>query len=312
MTRSRKAKSPARPGGSARLGAPARPGASTRPGQTSAKARVFTPVAARARHDGWTLERQTDFIDALAECACVDAACKRVGKAPSSAYALRRRVDAQSFRIAWDAALDHGVRRLGDAAFSRALNGVARPVFYKGEQIGERRYFDERLTQFMLRHRDPTRFGRWRDGIEFRQQHADGPAILLARATDNVADDADAREAGVPLPPRRPHPQPRYTSAEELADEDAERQEEAARARSLIVQAANDAAEDEAYWRARKAESACHDEAQTDEEKVAESDSKGDVASTSSTSNRVNPDDDEEEEDAPTEWQATVPYGFRR
>lgn len=105
--------------------------------------KLFTPVSTRARHDGWTAQRQVEFVEALAECACVDAACKRVGMSASSAFALHRRLDAAGFLQAWDHALDYGIRRLSDAAFSRALNGVVQSLFYKGEQVGERRRFDE-------------------------------------------------------------------------------------------------------------------------------------------------------------------------
>lgn len=123
----------------------------------------YVPVELRHRNDGWTPARQIDFLLALSESACVEDACRTVGKSVASAYAIRRRIDATAFRAAWEAALDYAVGRLGDAAQSRALNGVARPVFYKGEQIGERRYDDERLTMFILRLRDPARFGGWRE-----------------------------------------------------------------------------------------------------------------------------------------------------
>ncbi|MEO8176194.1 MAG: hypothetical protein ABI626_06000 [Sphingomicrobium sp.] len=76
-----------------------------------------------------------------------------------SAYALRRRPCARHFRAAWDAALDMGVHRLEQVARGRALNGVPRPVFHKGEQVGEWREYDERLTMFLLRYRRPARFG---------------------------------------------------------------------------------------------------------------------------------------------------------
>src|SRR5690349_9571620 len=87
----------------------------------------FKPVRVRARHDGWTPRRQTDFISALAECGCVRDACRRVGMSAESAYALARRPDAQSFRIAWDVALDNAVRRITDEAFSRCIHGIAVP-----------------------------------------------------------------------------------------------------------------------------------------------------------------------------------------
>ncbi len=119
----------------------------------------FTPVPLRPRWDGWTPARQIAFIEALADTACVLEACRIAGMSTVSAYALRRHADAEDFRAAWDAALDMGVHRLEQAALGRALNGVPRPVFYKGEQVGEWREYDERLTMFLLRYRRPHRFG---------------------------------------------------------------------------------------------------------------------------------------------------------
>ena len=130
--------------------------------RTLAAAQDFVPASPRERHDGWTPGKQVAFIDALGECGCVTT-CERVGLSPSTAYRLRRRVDAYSFRAAWDAALDHAIRRLSDAAFSRALHGVAQPLWFQGEQVGERLYYDERLTMFLLRYRDPDTYGAWRD-----------------------------------------------------------------------------------------------------------------------------------------------------
>ncbi|MBA3667589.1 MAG: hypothetical protein H0W65_07695 [Sphingomonas sp.] len=149
----------------------------------------YVPVELRHRQDGWTPARQVDFLLALSETACVDEACRAVGMSPSSAYALRRRIEAASFRAAWDMALDYGVSRLADAALSRAINGVARPVFYKGELIGERRYYDERLTMFLLRLRDPVRFGAWRDRTPF-EQDADAHAKLAERSVEAAEREA--------------------------------------------------------------------------------------------------------------------------
>ena len=175
---------------------------------------LFEPAHPRARHDGWTPERQVEFIEALAECGCVEDAAARTGMSVQSAYALRRRVDAQGFRIAWDAALDYAVRRLSDAVFSRAIYGVARPVFYQGEQVGERRYFDERLAMFILRYRDPKRYGAWLDGYAV-EQHPDGPALLLNRALDRAMFDAISDAAGRLPPKHPPYPFTRIVSEDE-------------------------------------------------------------------------------------------------
>jgi hypothetical protein len=214
----------------------------------------FEPVELRHRHDGWTPERQVAFIEALAECGCVDSACRRVGISTTAAYALRGQVRAQSFRLAWDMALDHAIQRLSDAAYSRAIHGVVQPIFYKGEQIGERRRYDERLTMFLLRYRNPERYGAWFDKCRF-ERAPDGAAITLSRRLDQVAADAYARDAGVPPPPpfHRFEPAMRYVSVEEQeAEQDrADAAREAAEDRLERVR--GDAAFDE--WLATGADS---------------------------------------------------------
>jgi hypothetical protein len=119
----------------------------------------FTPVPLRARHDGWTVERQIAFVEKLADCGSISAACKHVGMSRESVRKLRRRPGGRAFRDACDAALDCSFADLEETALERAKNGVSRPVFYKGEQVGEWRHFDERLTMFLLRFRRRHRFG---------------------------------------------------------------------------------------------------------------------------------------------------------
>ncbi|WP_242124453.1 hypothetical protein [Sphingobium sp. Sx8-8] len=60
--------------------------------------------------------------------------------------------------MAWEAALEFGLQQLAHAALDRALNGTEEPVFFKGEQVGTRTRFDERLTMFLLA--NPARIGR--------------------------------------------------------------------------------------------------------------------------------------------------------
>jgi hypothetical protein len=161
----------------------------------------FTPVPLRARQDGWTAERQIAFIEALAETACIEEACRRVGMSDSAAYTLRHRPSAAAFRKAWDAALHYAAYRLDHAAFSRSLNGVPRPVFYKGEQVGEWRHFDERLTMFLLRHRRKHWYGKGTDQPLPDDQDNDresDPAIRLDGGIERIAweaeDDGEADE----------------------------------------------------------------------------------------------------------------------
>ncbi|HEX8364485.1 MAG TPA: hypothetical protein VF603_04285 [Allosphingosinicella sp.] len=166
-------------------------------GDTASFVPDFDPVPVRPRHDGWTPARQVAFIRALAECGCVREACRRVGMSAESAYELARRPDAQSFRAAWEVALDNAVRRVGDNAFSRALNGVEIPHFYKGELIGTHRRYDERLTMFILRYRDPIRYGKHLDRMGVAGLREDR-ALDLADALAWVRSDAEREAAGLP------------------------------------------------------------------------------------------------------------------
>jgi hypothetical protein len=110
----------------------------------------FDPVALRARFDGWTPEKQRAFIEELADCGIVREAAARVGMTEQSAARLRRRTDAAAFSLAWDAALRIGGDRLRSIAWERAVMGVAKPRFYRGEKIGEERIYDNRLLTSLV------------------------------------------------------------------------------------------------------------------------------------------------------------------
>ena len=125
----------------------------------------FEPVPVRPRHDGWTTERQLAFVEKLADTNSITAACKHVGMSRESVRRLRRHPLGRAFRDACDAALDCSYAELEEAAMERCKNGVARPIFYKGEQVGEWRHFDERLTMFLLRFRRRHRFGPEADSL---------------------------------------------------------------------------------------------------------------------------------------------------
>jgi hypothetical protein len=166
-------------------------------GESASSVPDFTPVSLRYRHDGLTPARQVAYIRALAECGCVREACRRVGVSPEAVYELARRPDGQSFRVAWELALDIAVRRLSDEAFSRCINGVAVPHYYKGELVGEHRRYDERLTMFILRYRDPRRYGKHLDRLE-PGGHCEEQPLKLGDALAWVEQDARRDAAGRP------------------------------------------------------------------------------------------------------------------
>lgn len=108
---------------------------------------AFVPVPLKqVRHDGWTEQRQRDFIAALAAMGSVRHAVRAVGMTKQSAYKLRDRSGAESFAAAWDIALLMRYDAVYDLAMERALKGVTTPLFYRGKQVGTRHHFDHRLA----------------------------------------------------------------------------------------------------------------------------------------------------------------------
>ncbi len=112
---------------------------------------TFEPVSVRARHDGWTPERQREFIEHLADTGSVTEAASRVGMSEQSAYRLRRRQEAEAFDAAWEAALERGLQRLTGIAFERAINGAPKRIYYHGELVAEERVFSDRLLIHLLK-----------------------------------------------------------------------------------------------------------------------------------------------------------------
>ena len=154
----------------------------------------FEPVKLRYRHDGLTPARQVSLIQTMAACGCIREACAKVGISPEAVYELRRRPDAQSFRLAMDLALDGAADAVEDAMYGRAINGVEVPHYYKGELVGTHRRYDERLAMFILRYRKPHRYGRQLDKVD--AQHPERSALGMADMLTWVASDGFRDEAG--------------------------------------------------------------------------------------------------------------------
>jgi hypothetical protein len=110
----------------------------------------YTPAQLRARHDGWTADRQRTFLAALAETGCISEAAHVAQIAPRSAYRLRNHPQGRNFARAWDQALQLAAARLMTTAYDRAIKGSVREVWKDGECVGEIRQPSDRLLVFLL------------------------------------------------------------------------------------------------------------------------------------------------------------------
>lgn len=119
--------------------------------QDSAVTLTRMPVV---RRDGWSPDKQGEFLRALATTHSVAAAARAVGMSRQSAYRLRARLRNQPFDMAWEAAFQTAFDALAQAAMERAINGVEVPHYHNGELVGTSRRFDERLTIALFDRRD--------------------------------------------------------------------------------------------------------------------------------------------------------------
>lgn len=168
---------------------------------------AFRPVPRKYRHDGWTPERQRAFIEALAATGSVTAAAARINMSTEGAYYLRRQPGAEEFAAAWSAALDHGVQHLTDLAIDRAMHGIAVPIFWRGEQVGEKRWFNDRLLMFILKHHMPGRYGGAllrapRSQAEIEREAAENCPTCKQRAEQEAEAAAQAEAERKAFPPQ--------------------------------------------------------------------------------------------------------------
>jgi hypothetical protein len=119
---------------------------------------AFYPVPVRTRRDGWTVERQADFLGLLAETGSVIGACEAVGMSRKSVYRLRALPGAESFAVAWDAVLGEPLRKVTPPA--RNFLKCDRPVglvMFRGRYRGSWR--NAANGDLLWRPRRPDRAG---------------------------------------------------------------------------------------------------------------------------------------------------------
>ena len=134
--------------------------------------------------------RKAVFLAALVDTVNVTLASRRAGIPRRTAYDWREA--NEGFARDWDDAVDEGVDLLEAELHKRAFEGVERPVFYKGEQVGTWRFYSDALAMFLLKAHRPERYR----GIPARDS---APAKALTKeeqeAVARVAAEKEEKEA---------------------------------------------------------------------------------------------------------------------
>ena len=100
--------------------------------------------------------KETVFLDLLSEGVSVCEACDRAGIPRRSAYA-RRNTD-QTFREQWDESLRMAADTLEGEADRRGRDGWGEDVYYRGQVVGQRKRYSDRMLMFRLKALKPERY----------------------------------------------------------------------------------------------------------------------------------------------------------
>jgi len=134
-----------------------------------------------------SVQVKKDFIKALADCGNVTTAAEAVGVPRRTLYHHRK--NEAEFREAWDYALDEANDRLEYEAYRRAVHGVDRPIYQKGQLIGyERTYSDNLLIRLL----EATRPDKYKHRTE--QQIVEDPLQSILNQVDGQSVSPDEGE----------------------------------------------------------------------------------------------------------------------
>lgn len=88
--------------------------------------------------------------------ANVSAAAKKAGVPRSTAYDWYKA--DEEFAAAWDDAVEVAVDSLEKEAWRRARDGVLKPVYQKGEKVGQVREYSDQLMVTLLKAHRPEKY----------------------------------------------------------------------------------------------------------------------------------------------------------
>jgi hypothetical protein len=99
-------------------------------------------------------QRRAAFLAGLERGLSAAGAAAAAGVHRSLAY--KWRMMSRDFEAAWRLAEQAGADVLEDEALRRALEGSEKPVFYRGQQVGTVRTYNDRLLMLLLQRRRPA------------------------------------------------------------------------------------------------------------------------------------------------------------
>ena len=128
-------------------------------------------------------------LAAFKGCASVTKACEIVDISRDTFYRWLR--EDADFKKAYQAAREQAIEALEDGATRRAYEGVERPVYQGGKQVGMIREYSDTLLIFLLKAHRPTKY---RDNIRQELTGAGGAALTPTKIEVVLVPAATLRE----------------------------------------------------------------------------------------------------------------------
>ena len=128
--------------------------------------------------------------------ANVSAAAKKAGVPRSTAYDWYKA--DEEFAAAWDDAVEVAVDSLEKEAWRRARDGVLKPVYQKGEKVGQVREYSDQLMVTLLKAHRPEKY---RDRQQLEHTGPGGEplpaaAVVNVYIPDNGRDSSPSEPEG--------------------------------------------------------------------------------------------------------------------
>ena len=134
-------------------------------------------------------EWKPTFLDALRTTANVSRSATEAGVSRQAAY--KERDNSDTFREAWEDAIEEGLDYLEEEARRRAYEGTQKPVFYQGEECGYVREFSDTLMIFLLKGRRSEVYG---DKLKQEVTGSGGGPIEVIEVVGGKASGSDGDE----------------------------------------------------------------------------------------------------------------------
>lgn len=135
------------------------------------------------------MTRDQKFFDTIAEGRTIQDACKAAGYSAKSVY--RWREEDEAFAAQWALALRCALDLLEGAADIRGRDGYVEPIFFQGDEVGNKRKYSDALLLARLKALNPAAY-RERFNV---QAHGARTVTVLVR--DFPVVDAPARETAI-------------------------------------------------------------------------------------------------------------------